>query len=196
MELRIGFLASGRGSNLEAIMESITSGELDAWPKVLIGSKPNAPVVGIAEEYGLPCVCMKTESLINEEEFLLGVLREYNVNLVVLAGYIRKLGDKVLAAYPNRILNIHPSLLPKYGGKGMYGMKVHEAVISSKDAESGAKVHIVSGEYDSGRILMQYKVPRFENDTAETLSDRVLSAEHALYKQTLKEIQKGIISLD
>ncbi|RME77257.1 phosphoribosylglycinamide formyltransferase [Candidatus Woesearchaeota archaeon] len=194
--MRLGFLASHRGSNVEAILKEIEQGKLDARAKVIISNNPKAPVLNLGKEVNIPCYCLNKEITENPDEAILNVLRRHDVNLVVLAGYVKKIGIAVLDAYPNRMLNIHPSLLPKYGGKGMYGMRVHEAVIQSRDRESGATVHIVTQEYDEGRILAQYKVPRYERDTVQTLAERVLGIEHVLYPQTLKDIQRGILSLD
>lgn len=196
MDLHLGFLASHRGSNVRAILEAIERKELDAHPEVLICNNPDAPVLTLAEEKGIPCYCLNVKNSENLDEAIIETLKNHKVNLVLLAGYMKKLGQAVIDAYPNRILNIHPALLPKYGGEGMYGIRVHEAVINSKDEESGATAHIVNSEYDAGRILSQYKVPRYEKDTPETLAERVLGAEHVLYAQVLKDIQRGIISLD
>jgi phosphoribosylglycinamide formyltransferase-1 len=196
MDLRLGFLASHRGSNVEAILKEIEQGKLDARAKVIISNNPKAPVLNLGKDVNIPCYCLNREITENPDEAILNILRRHDVNLVVLAGYVKKIGSAVLDAYPNRMLNIHPSLLPKYGGKGMYGMRVHEAVIQSRDRESGATVHIVTQEYDEGRILAQYKVPRYERDTVQTLAERVLGIEHVLYPQTLKDIQRGILSLD
>ncbi len=196
MELRLGFLASHRGSNVEAILDAIEKGELEARAEALICNNPGARVLELARERGIPSYCLNKNNTDNLDEAILSVLKKHNVNLLVLAGYLKKLGALVVKAYPNRILNIHPSLLPRYGGKGMYGLRVHEAVINSNDKESGATVHIVTEEYDAGRIIAQYKVPRYERDTPETLAERVLRVEHVLYPQVLMDIQKGIIILD
>jgi len=196
MELYLGFLASHRGSNVEAILNAIEKGDLEAYAKVVISNNSDAPVLKLAKERGMPAYCLNKSNTKNLDYAILDVLANYRVNLVVLAGYMKKVGEAVLTAYRNRILNIHPALLPKYGGKGMYGMNVHKAVINSTDKESGATVHIVTAGYDEGRILAQYKVPRYELDTPETLADRVLRIEHVLYSQVLRDIQKGIISLD
>ena len=109
---------------------------------------------------------------------------------------MKKVPDKVIDTFKNKILNIHPALLPKYGGRGMYGEKVHRAVISSQDTETGATVHVVNSEYDRGPILAQVKLPRYNNDTIETLSQRVLKFEHELYSQVLRDINKGVIILE
>jgi len=196
MELRLGFLVSGKGSNFESILDSIDSGELKASPRVLVSSQPKAKALEIARDRNLPSCCLNSENTKDLDEAIIETLHEYDVNLVVLAGYLKKIGDNVLNKYPNRILNVHPALLPKYGGKDMYGMKVHEAVIASDDRESGATVHLVTSDYDAGKILAQYKVPRYPRDTARTLSERVLRIEHVCYVQTLKAIQEDIIDLD
>jgi len=196
MELHLGFLASHRGSNIEVILNEIERGMLKASANVIISNNPNAPVLDIGKERDIPSYCLNQNNRKDSNKAILETLRKYEVNLLVLAGYMKKLGDKVIQAYPDRVLNIHPALLPKYGGKGMYGMYVHEAVIKSNDVESGATIHIVTTEYDKGRIISQYKIPRYEQDTPKTLAKRVLGIEHILYPQTLREIQGGIIDLN
>ena len=124
------------------------------------------------------------------------ILQKHRVDLVVLAGYMKKIGTKTLAAYAGRIINIHPALLPKHGGQGMYGMRVHEQVLASGDTETGATVHLVADDYDTGRILARQSVPVLEHDTAETLAERVLQIEHRLYVDTLSRIVNGEILLD
>ncbi len=160
MELHLGFLASGRGSNVRSILAEIENGKLEAYPKVIISNNLKAPVLDLGEKSGIPNYCLNNKNISNIDNEILETLRSYEVNVIVLAGYMKKLGHKIIQAYSNRILNIHPALLPKYGGKGMYGMHVHEAVINSDDIESGATIHTVTEEYDKGRILAQYKVPR------------------------------------
>ncbi|MCX6749108.1 MAG: phosphoribosylglycinamide formyltransferase [Candidatus Pacearchaeota archaeon] len=194
MELRLGFLASHRGSNVGSILDEIKAGKLEACPKLIMSNNPSAPVLDLGKVRDIPTFCLNGAK--SPDKTILETLRKYGVNLVILAGYIKKLGPRVIEAYSNRILNIHPALLPKYGGKGMYGMRVHKEVINSEDLESGATIHIVTTEYDAGRILAQYKVPRYGRDTAETLAERVLRIEHVLYPQTLRDIQRGIINLD
>lgn len=198
MELNLGFLASGRGTNVETILRNIEKGELVAKPKVIITNNPDSEVLEIAKDRNIPAFCVNNHDYLSYEsvdEAIEGVLKKYGANLVVLAGYMNKIGKKVIRSYPNRILNIHPALLPKYGGKGMCGDAVHKAVIESNDPVSGATVHIVNEEYDSGTILAQNTVPRFADDTPEVLAKRVLTVEHRLYTDVLKEIQQGIIKL-
>ncbi|MBI4151790.1 phosphoribosylglycinamide formyltransferase [Candidatus Woesearchaeota archaeon] len=196
MDLHLGFIASSRGSNVCAILDEIQRGWLDADAKVIISNNPLAPVLRVGRERNLPVVCASSKTSLDRDGVILEALKTYDVNLVVLAGYLKKVGPEIIENFPQRILNIHPSLLPKYSGEGMYGMHIHEAVIHSSDHESGATVHLVTEEYDCGRILAQYKVPRYERDSAETLAERVLRVEHVLYSQTLRDIQRGIIDLD
>ena len=120
-------------------------------------------------------------------------MRWHRVEVICLAGYMKKLGAEVLAAYEERILNIHPSLLPKFGGQGMYGMRVHEAVLAAGERESGATIHLVEEEYDQGRVLAQEKIPVEAGDTPEALQKRVLAVEHRLYAATLARIAAGEI---
>jgi phosphoribosylglycinamide formyltransferase-1 len=117
------------------------------------------------------------------------------VELVILAGYMKKLGMKTLEHYRGRILNIHPSLLPKFGGQGRYGIHVHEAVLAAGERETGATVHLVEGEYDQGTILSQCRVPVYTGDTADTLAQRVLVQEHRLLVETLEQILVGKLAL-
>lgn len=195
MELRLGFLASGRGSNVEAILSEIETGSLDASARVVISNNPDARVLSLGKRKGIPSYCLAHDSAEGLDQKILEKLRQHKVNLVILAGYLKKVGVVVIKHYQGHILNIHPSLLPLFGGEGMYGMRVHEAVISSGVRESGATIHLVTEDYDQGEIIAQYKVPVFGRDTPETLADRVLRIEHVLYPQTLREIQKGIIVL-
>ena len=122
-------------------------------------------------------------------------MQRHEVEVICLAGYMKKLGAEVLTAYEGRILNIHPALLPKFGGQGMYGMRVHEAVLAAGERESGATVHLVDEEYDHGQILAQEKVPVKAGDTPETLQKRVLAVEHRLYAVTLARIAAGEIPI-
>ena len=128
-------------------------------------------------------------------EAILEAMQRHGVEVICLAGYMKKLGAEVLTAYEGRILNIHPALLPKFGGQGMYGMRVHEAVLAAGEQESGATVHLVDEEYDHGRVLAQEKVPVKAEDTPETLQKRVLAVEHRLYAATLARIAAGEIPI-
>jgi phosphoribosylglycinamide formyltransferase-1 len=196
---RLGFLASHGGSNVQAILDAIAAGWLPAVAAVVISNNSDAPVLERARARGIPArhLSPRTHPLPAAlDGAILDALREHAVNLVVLAGYMKKLGAAVLAAYPRRVLNIHPALLPKFGGQGMYGARVHQAVLAAAEAESGATVHLVTERYDQGPILGQARVPVLPGDTPETLHARVLEQEHRLYAQTLRRIATGEIDLD
>jgi phosphoribosylglycinamide formyltransferase-1 len=200
MELNLGFIASHNGSNVKAILENIKNGNLITNPKVIISNNPDAGVLELAKINNIPHYCINSKNYPAQFESLgdaiLHTLKFHDVNLIILAGYMKLLGEEVYREYRNRILNIHPALLPKYGGKGMYGKYVHEAVLKSNDKETGATVHIATRNYDEGRILAQCKVPRYPKDTIDSLSKRVLRFEHTLYSQVLIDIESGLINLD
>jgi phosphoribosylglycinamide formyltransferase-1 len=124
---------------------------------------------------------------------IINTLKKHNVDTVILAGYMKKVSQELIAQFNNRVLNIHPALLPKFGGKGMYGMNVHKAVIEANEAVTGATIHLVNTNYDEGKILAQMQVPVFSDDTAETLAARVLEVEHQLYSDTLIKISNDEI---
>lgn len=198
-KLRIGFLASHNGSNMQAIIDAIKRGELDATPVVVISNNSNAYALERARNEGIPAYHISSKHYPNEEELdqaILDTLIKHNANIVCLAGYMKKVGAKVLNHFKNRVLNIHPALLPKFGGKGMYGRFVHEAVLKAREKQSGCTVHLVDEHYDHGRILGQKVVPVYPDDTVETLAARVLEQEHKLYPEILQKIAKGEIILD
>ncbi|MBR4008212.1 phosphoribosylglycinamide formyltransferase [Fibrobacter sp.] len=187
---KIGVMASGGGSNFKAIIERIGEGDLEAQCKFLITNNGTCGAVEHAKEYGIPVyhISGKTHpDVAAYEAALLEVLDKYDVDLLILAGYMKALPVCIVRRMENRILNIHPSLLPKYGGKGFWGIHVHEAVIAAQEKESGPTVHLVSEEIDQGKILAQVKVPVLEGDTPEVLAARVLEQEHDLYWKTIRD---------
>lgn len=188
---RLGVLLSGRGSNFEAIQDAIVQGALaNAEVAVVLSNHPEAGGLEIAKSHGLQTVALDKSQFETRQAFdqaITEVLKAHQVELVILAGYDRILGSALLAAYPGRILNIHPSLLPAYGGKGMVGQKVHQAVLANNEAESGCSVHLVTEIVDGGSILGQSRVPVLANDTCETLAARVLQQEHQLYPRVIGE---------
>lgn len=197
--LRIGFLASHNGSNMQAIIDAIKRGELDAKPCVVISNNSNAFALERARRESIPAYHLSSKHFPSEDELdsvILETLLKHDVNIVCLAGYMKKVGQKVLRHFKNRVLNIHPALLPKFGGKGMYGKFVHEAVLRSGETQTGCTVHLVDELYDHGKILGQKIVPVYPDDTVETLAARVLEQEHKLYPEILRKIAKGEISLD
>ena len=199
MKLRLGFLASHGGSNVQAILDACREGRLDAEPSVVISNNSEALVLDRAMAARVPAFHLSAHihpDPARLDEAILATLEKHRVNLIVLAGYMKKLGPKTLARYRGRVLNMHPALLPKFGGKGMYGHHVHDAVLEAGEKESGATVHIADAEYDEGRILAQKKVPVMAGDTSESLAARVLEVEHQLYAETLQRIARGDIRLE
>ena len=198
-KLRLGFLASHRGSNMQAIIDACKERLLNADPVVVISNNGSSGALDRAASEGIPAYHISVRNYPDPDMLdraMCDILHKHRVDLVVLAGYMKKIGPETLAAYSGRIINIHPALLPKHGGKGMYGMKVHEQVLASGDTETGATVHLVADDYDTGRILARQSVPVLEHDTAETLAERVLQIEHRLYVDTLSRIVNGEILLD
>jgi phosphoribosylglycinamide formyltransferase-1 len=199
MKLRLGFLASHGGSNVQAILDACREGRLDAEPCVVISNNSDAMVLDRAMAARVPAFHLSSHvhpDPARLDEAILQVLEKHRVNLIVLAGYMKKLGPKTLARFRGRVLNIHPALLPKYGGRGMYGNHVHEAVLAAGEMDSGATVHLVDEEYDEGRILAQKKLPVMADDTPESLAARVLEVEHQLYAETLQRIATGDLKLE
>lgn len=196
--MKLGFLVSGRGSNMQAIIAACENGELAATPVVVISNNASARALNIARNHHIPAIHLSSATHPDPAELdqiITKTLQQYGVDLVILAGYMKKAGAKLLQAYHNRVLNIHPSLLPRYGGKGMYGKHVHEAVLRSGDTTTGVTVHLVNEHYDQGRILAQKSIPVLQDDTADSLARRVLEVEHELYVTVLRDIVIGEISL-
>ncbi len=190
--LSIAVFGSGRGSNFQAILTAIQQGKIPgAVVRVVISNNSAAGILEIARAHSIPAVHLSQKQFAREEEFvdsLLAVLRSHSVNFIVLAGYMKRLHPRIVEAYRNSIINIHPALLPKYGGAGMYGLHVHAAVIAAGDSVSGVTVHMVDEEYDHGRVLLQKEVPVSPDDTPETLAAKVLAAEHEVYPEVLRRI--------
>ncbi len=190
--LRIAIFASGKGSNVRAILDAIRDGRIQqAEIVVVISNNSDAGALEIARSHGIPARHLSRRQFDSDSAFddaLLSLLRDMKVTLIVLAGYMKKVSDAIIAAYRNHIINIHPALLPAFGGQGMYGMRVHEAVIASGATESGATVHLVDETYDHGAILLQRKVPVDPADTPASLAAKVLAVEHVLYPEAIRLI--------
>lgn len=198
-KINLGFLASFRGTNMQAIIDACKSGRLAANPAVAISNNSAAKALQRATEEGIPAYHLGSSAFTDPEELdrlITNTLLDHEVELVILAGYMKKIGPCLLETYRGRILNVHPSLLPRFGGKGMYGMHVHEAVITAGEKESGATIHLVAGDYDTGPILAQRKVLVVEQDTAEILAERILPIEHELYVDTIGRIISGDLKLE
>ena len=197
-KLRLGFLASHGGSNVQAIVDACRAGELHAEPRVAISNNSGSEVLRRAAREGVPGFHLSSRTHPRPgdlDEAIEGVLADHGVDLVVLAGYMRMLGPRVLGRYRGRVLNVHPALLPAYGGRGMYGERVHAAVLAAGERVTGVTVHLVDEEYDKGLIVAQAEVPVLEGDTVESLRLRVLRREHGLYPETLQRIATGEIEL-
>jgi phosphoribosylglycinamide formyltransferase-1 len=191
---RLGMLASHRGSNVRAVVEACRAGRLKSVPAVVISNNADAEVLCFARGAGVPAVHVGGPALADptvRDQAMLAALREHRVDLVLLLGYLRLLGPETLAAFPHRILNTHPALLPRHGGKGMYGMQVHEAVLAAGDRETGITLHRVNTRYDEGEIVAQRRVPVLFGDTPEVLAARVLEQEHAFLVEALAQLEAG-----
>ena len=197
-KIRLGFLVSHRGSNMQAIIDACNDGRLDAVPAVVITNNPSCQALVRAQQESIPNYIANSEACGNNrqssDEFIRRCLLEHRVDLVILAGYMKKVGSVILDRFGGRMINIHPSLLPKYGGKGMFGLHVHEAVLAAGERETGATVHLVEEEYDKGPILAQEKVSIEPGDDATTLAARVLQTEHRLLVDTLSKVIRGEIN--
>lgn len=178
--LKFCMLAAGRGSNFEAIMQRIAAKDLDAQCLSLVTYSANCLATEIAKKYNVPVRLINSDSL-------LSALQSDNPDLVVMSGYMRKLPENIFEHFENKIINIHPSLLPSFGGKGCYGIHVHEKVLEAGVKITGVTVHLVNKDYDSGKIIAQTPVPVLPNDTPETLAERVLKEEHQIYWQTIRD---------
>ena len=195
---RLGFLASHGGSNMQAIVDACGDGRLTAEPAVVISNNSGANALARARRKDIPAYHLSGKTHPDPEDLdaaILEVFQRHNVSLVILAGYMRLLGPKTLAAYPDRVLNIHPALLPRFGGKGLFGSAVHEAVLAAGDRVTGVTVHVVNEQFDSGPILAQVPVPVEDGDTTESLAARVLTQEHLLFVDTLQRIESGELEL-
>jgi phosphoribosylglycinamide formyltransferase-1 len=197
-DMNIGFLASHNGSNMQAIIDACKSGALQASPVVVISNNTDSGALARARQEGIPLYHLSGKThpdLDMLDHAILGALLRHGTDTVVLAGYMKKLGPRMLSHFCGRVLNIHPALLPKYGGQGMYGMHVHKAVIEACEAESGVSIHVVVAEYDAGPVIAQARVPVKPTDTPETLAERVLQREHSFFPETLQRIVSGELRL-
>ncbi|MDR2192727.1 MAG: phosphoribosylglycinamide formyltransferase [Endomicrobium sp.] len=193
---RIAILVSGGGSNMQAIIDSCKNGILKnlARPVLVISNNPNAFALERAKKANIKSVCIDRKNYADEFSFNGAILKELKAaqaDIVCLAGYMRMLGKEIIDAYPRRVLNIHPALLPKFGGKGMFGRRVHEAVAAAKEKTSGATVHFVDELYDNGQIILKREIPILENDLPADIAAKVLKVEHQIYSQALAKVIKS-----
>ena len=194
--MKLAILVSGRGSNMCAILEACEQGRLDADVALVISNNADSQALVSATEKQINALHMSSrthESAQALDEAMLTALNAAGVELVVLAGFMKKIGPLVLDAYKGKIINIHPSLLPDYGGKGMFGMHVHEAVIKNKEKQTGVTIHLVTAEYDQGDILAQETLTVNPGEEPASLAARVLTIEHRIYAETIQKIIDGSI---
>ena len=187
MPSRLAVLASGHGSNLQAIIEHFDNLARERVAKVVLvaSNRADSPALIRAATASIDIAHFNSA---DDGSELLALLQTFKIDLVVLADYLKRIPPKVIREYAGRIINIHPALLPAFGGEGMYGARVHEAVIASGAKESGVTVHLVDDEYDRGPIVAQWRMPVNRSDTAESLAGRVLNVEHVVYPRAVEMV--------
>jgi phosphoribosylglycinamide formyltransferase-1 len=183
--MKLAVFASGSGTNFQAVLDAIEAGDLPASAAVLISNDPDAGATDRAERHDVPTE-IAHPGADDHAERLLRVLERHDTDFAALAGYLKKIPSDVVRTFRHRMLNIHPALLPAFGGKGYYGMRVHRAVIERGVRWTGATVHLVDEDYDTGPIVLQTPVPVRPHDTPQTLADRVLEVEHRLLPEALR----------
>ncbi len=189
VQRKLAVLASGRGSNFQAILEKIDNGWIPAAAKLCITNNPSAGVIDIARQHDIEVRIINSKSYPDAQSFndaILSELTAAGIDYIVLAGYLKLIGRQIVEHYENRIINIHPALLPAFGGKGMYGHHVHQAVFDSGARVSGATVHLVNSEYDSGPIVVQKCIDISDVTSPEEIAARVLRIEHEIFPLAVK----------
>jgi phosphoribosylglycinamide formyltransferase 1 len=194
--LKIGFLASGTGSSARAITAAVAAGELPGEVRLMISNNKSAAALEFAREHAIPALCIPTQAdPAAADAKIAEAMAAHGVELIVMSGYLRRLGPATLARFSGRILNIHPGPLPDFGGEGMYGRRVHEAVLAAGVPASGIVIHLVDEEYDHGAPVARQVVPIEAGDTPEALEARVRAAEPGFFVETLQRIARGELTL-
>jgi phosphoribosylglycinamide formyltransferase-1 len=194
--LKVGFLASGAGSSARAIVAAFESGALPGEARLMISNNRSAAALEFAREHGVAALCVPTQAdPAGADRKIAEAMAAHGVELIVMSGYLRRLGPATLGRYAGRILNIHPGPLPRFGGEGMYGRRVHEAVLAAGVAQSGVVIHLVDEEYDHGAPVAERTVEIAPGDTPETLEARVRAAEPAFFVETLGRLARGELVL-
>lgn len=189
---KIAIFASGAGSNAQKIIDHLHSQKKSAAVAevaLIVCNKPGAGVLTIADNENIPSLIIDKEQFFRGNGYV-GELQQHSIDFIVLAGFLWKIPLTLIKAYPGRIINIHPALLPAYGGKGMYGKFVHQTVIDNKEKESGISIHYVDELYDHGDLIFQARCPVYENDTADTLAQRIHALEHEHYPLVISNLLK------
>lgn len=194
--MNICIFASGGGSNFKAILDAKKNNIFKSDIRLLITNNSGCGAVSIAKENLIPYfhISRIKYPYLSDSDYaniFIAKLEEFEIDFIILAGYMKKIEKPVLNKFKNKIINIHPALLPAYGGEGMYGMNVHRAVIESKEKKSGITIHIVNDEYDKGKILFQKEIELTENDNEFTLQKKVLELEHKYYSLIIKNFEEG-----
>lgn len=186
MAKNIAIFASGSGSNAENIFRYFQENDAVSI-KLIVANKSDAYVLERARNLGIPSmVFLKDEWRTGEN--IIAVLKEYEIDFIVLAGFLLRIPEALLHTYPNKIINIHPALLPKYGGRGMYGDRVHQAVVAAGDTESGITIHYINEEYDEGEMIAQFKCPVTPQDTYETVAAKVHALEYEYFPKVIEKL--------
>ncbi|MEM9469880.1 MAG: phosphoribosylglycinamide formyltransferase [Pseudomonadota bacterium] len=196
--MNLAFFASYNGSSAHAITDACLEGEIIAAPTLLITNNPEAKALEWAENKGLKTAIINAkthEDALERDRAIADKLVENKITLVALSGYMKLIGSEIINAVDDKIINIHPALLPKYGGQGMFGSNVHQAVKDNNESETGITIHQVNEQYDEGKILAQKKIPLTPTDTAADIEEKVKAAEPEFYVDTIRKIQKGLITI-
>ena len=195
---KLAILVSGRGSNMLALIDACERGRLQASVELVISNNADSMALASAKDKNIDTAHLSSRTHPDADALDVAMkqsLQQHNIDYVLLAGFMKKIGPKTLTAYKGKMINIHPSLLPKFGGQGMFGINVHKAVIEAGEKETGVTIHLVDGEYDKGAILAQRTVKVDADDTAESLAAKVLKIEHILFAETIQKIIDGSIIL-
>ena len=185
-KIHIAVFASGAGSNAQKIIDHFKN-HSHVSIALIVCNKPEAGVLNIAAKEVIPTLLIEKERFFRGDAYL-DILKEYQINFIVLAGFLWKIPQALVAAYPNKIVNIHPALLPKYGGKGMYGHFVHESVIANAEKESGITIHYVNEHFDEGTHIFQATCPVLPDDTPDTLAERIHKLEHTHFPKVIESV--------
>jgi phosphoribosylglycinamide formyltransferase-1 len=186
MNKNIAIFASGEGTNAQSIINHFKTSPT-VKVALIVSNKPTANVLNRAEKEGIPTLLIDKKDFF-ETNIVIEKLKAANIDFIVLAGFLWMIPKNLIAAFPNKIINIHPALLPKFGGKGMYGSNVHKAVVENKEKESGITIHYVNEHYDEGEIIAQHKCVLSENETAESLAEKIHKLEHAFFPKAIEKI--------
>ncbi|MFY0252842.1 phosphoribosylglycinamide formyltransferase [Chitinophaga sp. 30R24] len=186
----IAIFASGAGSNAQKIIDHFRGSD-KARVALIVCNKPGAGVLAIAAHEGIPSILIEREGFFHSDKYV-QLLKEQQTDLVVLAGFLWKIPANLVQAFPNRIINIHPALLPKYGGKGMYGHFIHEAVVAAGEKESGITIHYVNEKYDDGEMILQERCIITPDDTPETVAQKVQALEHQWFPVIVERLLSGL----